>query len=114
MQPTISTTKHIELRPNRDGQMRAYIAGTRVRVQDIYALAEVQGKSADEIVAALPHLTLGQVHAALSYYFDNRAQILEEIRQDEDFFTQLRSVTGPGPFARKLAGTDSESDPVSP
>jgi hypothetical protein len=32
---------HIELRPNREGQPRAFIAGTRVRVQDIYAQAEI-------------------------------------------------------------------------
>ena len=54
----MSLTIAIELRPNRSGQQRAYIAGTRVRVQDIYALAEVQGRSPDEIVEALPHLSL--------------------------------------------------------
>jgi uncharacterized protein (DUF433 family) len=42
--------QQIELRPNRSGQSRAYIAGTRVRVQDIYAMAELQGQSPDEIV----------------------------------------------------------------
>ncbi|HEX5103886.1 MAG TPA: hypothetical protein VFV87_08760, partial [Pirellulaceae bacterium] len=43
----------IELRPNREGRLRAYIGGTRVRVQDVYALAELQQKSPDEIVIAL-------------------------------------------------------------
>jgi uncharacterized protein (DUF433 family) len=62
----------IELRPNRSGQLRAYLAGTRVRVQDIYALSELQGKTPDEIVAALPHLNLFQVHSALAYYFQHR------------------------------------------
>jgi uncharacterized protein (DUF433 family) len=36
---------HIELRKNRDGADRAFIVGTRVRVQDVYALAEIQGKT---------------------------------------------------------------------
>ena len=49
-------TQHIEIRKDRAGQDRAYIAGTRVRVQDIYVDSEVLGKSPDEIVAALPHL----------------------------------------------------------
>jgi uncharacterized protein (DUF433 family) len=57
----------IELRPNRSGQPRVFIAGTRVRVQDIYGLSELQGKTPDEIVAALPHLTLHQVHSALAF-----------------------------------------------
>jgi uncharacterized protein (DUF433 family) len=45
---------YVELRKNRDGADRAFIVGTRVRVQDVYALAEIEGKSPDEIVQALP------------------------------------------------------------
>jgi uncharacterized protein (DUF433 family) len=83
---------HIELRPNRDGQPRAYIAGTRVRVQDIYAQAEIHGRTPEEIVEGLPHLTLGQVHAALSYLHDHRAEILRELREDETFVNELRRL----------------------
>ena len=106
-------TKHIELRANRDGQSRAYIAGTRVRVQDIYVESEIHGKSPDEIVSSLPQLTLAQVHAALSYYFDNREAIIEELRQDREFVSHLRTVIGPGPLERKLRGTDAGSDSIS-
>jgi uncharacterized protein (DUF433 family) len=97
---------HIEIRKNRSGQDRAYIAGTRVRVRDIYAQAEVRGRPPEEIIAALPHLTLGQVHAALAYYFDNREAILEEIRQDEQFVAAMRIKTGPGPLEAKLRGNE--------
>jgi uncharacterized protein (DUF433 family) len=100
MQTEVAT--HIELRPNRAGQNRAFIVGTRVRVQDVYALAEVQGHSPDEIVAQLPHLTLGQVHAALAYYFDHRGQILMELREDEAFVAAMRRQTGPGPLESRL------------
>ena len=105
--------KHLELRPNRDGQLRAYIAGTRVRVQDVYVDSEIHGKSPDEIVSLLPHLTLAQVHAALSYYFDHRDAILEEIRQDGESVARMKAKTGPGPLERKLKGTDSHGDSVS-
>ncbi len=105
--------KHIELRPNRDGQLRAYIAGTRVRVQDIYVDSEIHGKSPDEIVASLPHLTLAQVHAALAYYFDNRDAILEELRQDGVSLAEIKAKTGPGPLERKLKGTDGHGDSAS-
>ena len=93
---------HIELRSNRDGQDRAYVQGTRVRVQDIGGLAEIQGKTPDQIAEALPHLTLGQIHAALSYYFDHREAILTEMRQDQDFAEQLRASHGAGPLERRL------------
>ena len=86
---------HIELRPNRDGQPRAFIAGTRVRVQDIYAQAEIHGRTAEEIVEGLPHLTLGQIHAALSYLYDHREDVLREMREDQAFVNELRSKAGP-------------------
>jgi uncharacterized protein (DUF433 family) len=101
MQAEVAT--HIELRENRAGQGRAYIAGTRTRVQDVYVLAEVHGLTPDQIVEQLPHLTLGQVHAALSYYyFDHREQILNELREDEEFVRQMRAQTGPGPLEQRL------------
>jgi uncharacterized protein (DUF433 family) len=100
MQTEVAT--HIEIRPNRAGQNRAFIVGTRVRIQDIYALAEVQGLSPDEIVEQLPHLTLGQVHAALAYYFDHREQILSELREDEAYVEMMRRQTGPGPLEQRL------------
>ena len=97
---TVAT--HIETRENREGRPRAYIVGTRVRVQDIYASAEIQGQTPDQIVAGLPHLTLAQVHAALSYAFDHRDAILKEMREDEDFARQFQALQGPGPLARRI------------
>ena len=44
--------QHIEIRKNRAGQDRAFVAGSRVRVQDTYVDSEVLGKSPDEIVAS--------------------------------------------------------------
>jgi uncharacterized protein (DUF433 family) len=96
----------IELRPNHSGQPRAFIAGTRVRVQDIYALAELQGKTADEIVTSLPHLSLFQVHSALAYYFQHRDEVLREIREDDDFVAAMKAKLGPGPLAQKLELAD--------
>jgi uncharacterized protein (DUF433 family) len=97
-----SLVQHIEIRKNRSGQERAYIVGTRVRVQDIYIDSEVVGKSPEQIVTALPHLTLAQVHAALAYYFDHREEILREMREDEQFVSLMKEQTGPGPLELKL------------
>ncbi len=98
-----SLTRYIEIRDNHVGQQRAYVAGTRVRVQDIYTLSEIQGSSPDDIVRALPHLTLAQVHAALAYYFDHRAEIVDEVRQEQELAASTRARTGPGPQERKIA-----------
>ena len=109
----MTDTKHIEIRKNRRGEDRAYIAGTRVRVRDIYAHSEIHGESPEDIVAALPHLTLAQVHAALSYYFEHREAILDEIRRDDEFVRLMRNKLGPGPLEQKLKGTDAP-DAISP
>ena len=54
---------------------KACIDGTRIRVMDIVAL-EREGYVPDKMlhVFAVP-LTLGQVHAALAYYYDHQAEI---------------------------------------
>ena len=108
------TTARIETRTNRSGQSRAYIAETRVRVQDIYAMSELQGHSPDEIVRSLPHLTLAQVHAALAYYFDHREEVLDEIREDQTLVGKIRDEAGPGPLEAKLKSTETRRDPISP
>ena len=71
-------------------------------MQDIYVDSQLYGKSAEEIVAALPQLTLAQVYAALAYYFDHREEVLDEIRQDEQFVALMKARTGPGPLETKL------------
>lgn len=102
-------TNHIELRTNRAGDPRAYIVGTRIRVQDVSVMAEIQGKTPEEIVTAFPHLTLGQVHAALSYYFDHRAEIVKQMRDDDEFVAAMRKATGPGPLETFLAAQQTNS-----
>ena len=104
---------HIELRQNRAGKPRAYVTGTRVRVQDIYIDAEVQGMTPDEIVAGYPQLTLAQVHAALAYYFDHREEIQGEVREDRDLAQEVKAKSGPGPLERKIKGSEAPRDSVS-
>ncbi len=108
----MTTHSHIEIRPNRNGQPRAYVAGTRIRVQDIYVHAEVHGQTADEIVAGFPHLTLAQVHAALAYYFDHQDEIQKEIAEDRAFVDAMKAKMGPGPLQEKLQSTEAAGDSI--
>lgn len=54
------------------------IKGTRTPVRSI-VLKRRLGYEPEEIVQALPHLTLAQVFEALSYYSDNQREIDEYI-----------------------------------
>lgn len=56
------------------------IKGTRTPVRSIVEKWRL-GYAPEEIVQALPHLTLAQVFEALSYYSDNQAEINEHIER---------------------------------
>ncbi len=82
--------QYVEMRKNRRGLERPVIAGTRVRIQDVASDYERHGMTAEEIVREFPHLSLAQVHAALSYYFDHRDQIWNALKEDAAFAEQLK------------------------
>ncbi len=77
------------------------IAGSRIRVQDIYWWHEVEGKSADEIVTSYPQLSMADVYAALSYFWSHRDTMLAELQADRlSYEEQKRSA--PSLVAEKL------------
>jgi len=57
------------------------IKGTRTPVRAIVEIWRL-GVPVEEIPKRLPHLTLGQVFGALSYYSDNQDEINEYIRRN--------------------------------
>src|SRR5207249_3596171 len=76
--------KHIEKTPGFCGG-RACIAGHRIRVQDIVVWHEKRGYSPDEIVDMFPGITLADVYAALTYYFDNQQEIEDEFKKSDQW-----------------------------
>lgn len=81
---TITTYQHVVMNPKVCGG-KPCIAGHRIRVQDIACDYERAGLSPDEICDAHPGLSLGQVHAALAYFFDHRDEITAEMDADRSF-----------------------------
>jgi uncharacterized protein (DUF433 family) len=51
------------------------IAGTGIRVLDIAIRYELMGMSPEDIIIALPHVNLSQIHDALSYYYEHKYDI---------------------------------------
>lgn len=75
------TTPHISRTPDVRGG-KPVIAGTGVKVQNVYIWHELNGMSASEI-AEQYHLTLGQVYAALTYAYDHLDIIKADIAESE-------------------------------
>lgn len=58
------------------------IDGSRITVRLIAQLVKT-GTSAEEILASYPHLSLAQIHDAISYYFDHREEIDQDIEDNK-------------------------------
>ncbi len=55
------------------------ISGTRITVR-LIAQKVRSGDSAEDIIRNYPHLTLAQIHDAISYYFDHKEEIEQDIQ----------------------------------
>ena len=91
------------------------IAGHRITVKHVVIDHQRLGMSADEIVSAYPSLTLGDVHAALAYYFDHRDEIDADIRADDEHWSEVERQN-PGRLSDRLKArnADATNDPLPP
>ena len=73
---------HITKHPGVRGS-KACIDDTRIAVVDVVALLK-QGLGDQQIVERYPSLNLAQVHAAISYYYENRDELEADLAEDDD------------------------------
>jgi uncharacterized protein (DUF433 family) len=73
---------------NRGG--RPCIAETGVSVRRI-AVLHNKGEAPEEIASNSGHLSLAQVHAALAYYYANKAEIDADLEAEEREYDALAS-----------------------
>lgn len=82
-----------------DSRGIAYVRGTRMKVLHLAAEANA-GWSAEQIREAHPHLSLGQIHAALSYYHDHREEIDDQLTERDRFVGEILA-RHPNPLTRR-------------
>lgn len=97
MSPVLTAYKHII---DRDGV--PVIAGTDMKVVELIASYLAYGWSPEELHFQYPHLTLGQIHSALAYYWDHRAEIEADIEARLARIDALRQYAPPSPFRARL------------
>jgi uncharacterized protein (DUF433 family) len=78
-------TSHITL----DENGVARIDGTRIKVVHVAKEKVGRGATAEQIREAFPHLSLAQIYAALSYYYDHQAEYDAQIRRELDDYKAL-------------------------
>jgi uncharacterized protein (DUF433 family) len=77
----------INRRPGLHGG-RPCVAGTGVTVRRIAVLHNM-GETPEEIAANYGHLSLAQVHAALTYYYANKAELDADLEAEEREYDEL-------------------------
>ena len=87
---TASRTRHphVERRPGVQGGIPV-IRGTRFPVQSVAIYVLRRGMTPEEMVARWKRLTLSQIHGALAYYYDHKAEIDRSIRANERAIDRL-------------------------
>jgi len=94
----VETSSHI----HRDAEGRSWIDDTNVKVIEVVLDHIAYGWSADEIHLQHPQLSLGQIHASLSYYFDHQPEFDGLIEQSLDQADQLAAAASDSPGRRRL------------
>jgi uncharacterized protein (DUF433 family) len=96
----MSTVEYAHVEINADGV--PVIAGTKTKVVEIALDRLAYHWDADEIKRQHPHLTLGQIHSALAWYYDHQDAMDREIQSQLDEVQQLKASAGESPVRRKL------------
>ncbi len=86
-----------------DGQGVAWIGGTKVKVTEIVLDKMAYGWSPEEIHFQHPHLSLAQIHGALTYYYENQSALDAQIRQGLEESDKLAAEVSDAGFRRKLS-----------
>jgi uncharacterized protein (DUF433 family) len=98
---TAPTYPHLTI--NADGA--PLIAGTTMKVVELVMAHQAHGWSPEELHFQFPYLSLGQIHAALGYYWDHRDELDADIDRRAKYAEQARREAGPSAIKAKLRRT---------
>lgn len=78
------------------------IEGTRMKVIELVLDSQAYGWSPEELCFQHPHLTLGQIHSALAYYWDHQEELDKDIENRLQRVDELASRNRPPKIVARL------------
>ena len=96
--PATVNAAHIKL----DAHGVAWIDDTNTKVIEVAQDMIAHGWSPEEIHFQHSHLSLAQIHAALGYYYDNKAEFDTAIQDSLHDVSELRDQTAESPLRKRL------------
>jgi uncharacterized protein (DUF433 family) len=94
----VTESRHIQLDPGGN----AVIAGTTMKVIELATEHRAWKLDAEALQAGHPYLSLAQVYAALSYYYDHQIEYDAEMDRRDAEYQARRSATELPASLRKL------------
>ncbi len=91
-------TAHVWL----DNEGIPWIDDTNTKVIEVVADSLAHGWSPEEIHFQHSHLSLAQIHAALGYYYDHKAQIDDQLRSSLGDVERRRVGSSESPIRKRL------------
>jgi uncharacterized protein (DUF433 family) len=85
-----------------DERGRAWIDGANTKVIEVAKDSVGHGWSPEEIHFQHPHLSLAQIHAALSFYHEHKADFDRQMERDTREANQMRAAQGETPLEKRL------------
>jgi uncharacterized protein (DUF433 family) len=78
------------------------ISGTTMKVVELVLAQAAYGWGADELRNQFPHLTLGQIHSALAYYWDHREEFEADIEHRLEKANRIQKEMSSPPLVARL------------
>ncbi len=86
-----------------DVQGAPIVAGTTMKVVELVTAQRAHGWSPEELCFQFPHLSMADIHAALTYYWDHESEIDEDIESRTRLADESRRQSASSPLAQRLA-----------
>jgi uncharacterized protein (DUF433 family) len=85
-----------------DEQGVAWISGSKVKVIEVALDRLAHGSSPEEMHFQYPHLSLAQIHSALSYYYEHQSELDAEIQRRWQAVNDLAAKEPESPLRQRL------------
>lgn len=79
-----------------------WIVGANTKIVELISEVHAYGWSPAELHFQHPHLSLGQIHSALAYYWDHKDEIDADVQRCFEEAETLRRNAEPSPVVRRL------------
>jgi len=78
------------------------IAGTNMKVVELVLNHLAHGWSPEELHFQHPTLSMGQIHSALAYYWDHKAELDQDIERRRSIVDNIQQTSAESPLAGRL------------